>query len=413
MYNLQIINDVELQAESIVEKDRLVYKKFIEEGERVAAKLGMIVSGDAAKRLLLADIDSTIGLDSYTYNFLSTHAVSHARALADAMHDLDPDGIGHYVAVLTDVPNYMFRIIVNSRTLFTIVSIQNIIPDKHPATFTKIELLCVGPEIQLIDTYYALTNPEKVKTWKALLVAESGLREKFIKNTKEKFNTMLGGGEHRPPTNLLIDAIRTKYITGPGRVLIGPAAVECLTSGNLSNQRKFDVITSSSLETDIQEINALAKRVGAEISWKIDDPRLPSEPRLRRMTVHVTSRDRKDLVLNIYNSAAYDTIPYTEVGNICCGTPFVIMLYILIDIWIILTIHSMSVITTDYAKSILTKQLNTYELISEYYDQVLGSIDKIFPKTFIGRIENFELSLKRSAVKSGKVYFPYIPRGRA
>ena len=85
-----------MRAELEAFNDRMRYKKFIEAGEQFAAKHKLIVCGDAATRLLLGghlgDVESPpeIGLDSFQYNLFSGHAITHARALGDAMYQLDP-----------------------------------------------------------------------------------------------------------------------------------------------------------------------------------------------------------------------------------------------------------------------------------------------------------------------------------
>src|SRR5262245_54073200 len=124
MYSqLDAVGDAEARAESVALEDRMRYKAFVEAAERFAAANGLVVGGPAATRLLLGDpgdpaAPPPVGLDSFQYDFYSGRAPALARALGDAMYDLDPQGLGHYTTVLTKVPGYHLTVAVDGRDLF-------------------------------------------------------------------------------------------------------------------------------------------------------------------------------------------------------------------------------------------------------------------------------------------------------
>ena len=453
---LAVVEDAEMRAELKAFDDRMRYKKFIEAGEQFAAKHGLIVCGDAATRLLLGgglgDVESPpeLGLDSFQYNLFSDHAVAHARALGDAMYQLDPQGLGHYTTVLTKVTDYLLTVSVDSRDLFMVTALLThrgirtadvVIPSKCLAQFAKdkdgapLRLLCAGPEIQLIGIYSALCNPAKVSSWEGLLVTEASLRKLFGQVIRAKIATaVVRMGGANPAATRLYNILRDKYVVGPGRVLIGPAAIALLTG---KSGGRIQVITAGQLESDAQEITALAKAAGFKVSWKVDDPKLPTEPRLRRMAVHVIVGRRREPLLDVYNSAAFDLVPYVTLAatskkpaegrgppvTLKIGTPFVLMRYWLIDMWLIQVLMRMNAISAEYANTVLHDMLAGYDTTADYYETVLAgaaqdpeaAAHQLIPLTaYIGQLEEPELALKRAVQGKGANFFhpPYLPAAR-
>jgi len=454
---LAVVEDAEMRAELGAFDDRMRYKKFIEAGEHFVAKHGMIVYGDAATRLLLGgdlggvESPPELGLDSFQYNLFSSRAVAHARALGDAMYQLDPQGLGHYTTVLTKVTDYLLTISVDSRDLFVVTALSThrgvrtadvFIPSECLAQFAKdkdgapLRLLCAGPEIQLIGIYSALCNPAKVSSWESLLVTEASLRKLFGQTIRAKIATAVARmGGANPATTRIYNTLRDKYLVGPGRVLIGPAAIALLT-GNSGG--RLQVITASQLESDAQEITALAKAAGFKVSWKIDDPKLPTEPRLRRMVVYVMIGRHREPLLDVYNSAAFDLVPYVTLATskksaadrgppvtLKIGTPFVLMRYWLIDMWLIQVLMRINAVSAEYANTVLQDMLTGYDTTANYYETLLAGATQdpeaaayqLIPlKAYIGELEEPELALKRAAQTSAKgAHFfhpPYLPAAR-
>ena len=476
---LDIVKDAEDRAELVVLKDRLRYEKFIEAGERFAAKNGLIVGGPSATRLLLGDPKDPsaippIGLDSFQYEFFSGQAPIHARFLGDAMYELDPQGFGHYTTVLTKVAGSLLTVAVDGRDLFSLTALpihrgvrtaDVVIPSERSAQFAKnedgtpLKILCMGPEIQLMGIYAALCNPAKASTWGELLTTEASLRALFRKEIEEKIESAIArvggaryGGAH-PAMSRLRALLRDKYASGPSRVLIGPTAISLLTGQNLIGDERLQVITAGALDGDAQEIVEIATRAGFEVSWKIDDPKIPTDPRLRRMTVYRIEGTRREPALDVYNSAEFDLVPYVTIkealggrakeepvdelasarrygkkdthdrmpsANLKIGTPFVLMRYRLIDMWTMQILMRMGAINSSYAKTVLHEMLSTYIVAARYYEKLLidvarkseDTIHQLLPReSYIGRLEEPELALKRAAQSraAGRFYPPYLP----
>jgi hypothetical protein len=334
-------------------------------------------------------------------------------------------------------------------------------PSTRSAQFAKdgngapLRLLCTGPELQLIGVYMMLCNPAKAANWGELLETEAGLRGLFGQEIRAKIEAAVarvGGKARLPAAEPLYRILRDKYAAGPSRVLIGPAAIALLTGKSVVGEERLQVITAGRLDGDAQEIVALAKAAGIEVAWKIDDPKIPTDPRLRRMTVHAVLGRRREPILDVYNSAAFDLVPYVTLASAALwpgaalrrggragrentpatsgppatlkiGTPFVLMRYRLIDMWTLQILMQMGVINAGFAKATLNSMLSGYNAAAAHYESMLasaahdpeGASHQLMPLTaYIGRLEDPELALKRAAQsrKGARFHPPYLPASR-
>lgn len=487
---LDAVGDAEERAESVAFKDRMRYKPFIEAAERFAADNGLIVGGPAATRLLLGDPENPaapppVALDSFQYDFYSGHAPAQARALGDAMYELDPEGLGHYVTVLTKVTGYYLSVAVDGRDLFTVTALPThrgvktadvVIPSYRPAQFAgsagePLKLACMGPEIQLMGLYAALCNPGKASTWGNLLVTEASLRALFRREIRAKIAEAVARTEARtggrdPRRGRFFHALYDKFVSGADRVLIGPGALSLLR-GEAPGEERVQVVTVSPLESEAREVAEIAKKEGLEVQWTTNDPKIPTDPRLRRLTIYLTEGRgaRREPVMDIYNAAAHELVPYTTAGAVAprrvtggrrhrdrrearppghdrprgparppaewlppatlkVGTPFVLMRFRLADMWTIQVLMRMGAVNPGYGKEVLQEMLADYETAAAYYEKVLAEAQtdteraaaRLLPQaSYVGRLEEPDLALKRAALgrAGARFYPPYLPALKA
>lgn len=300
-----------------------------------------------------------------------------------------------------------------------------------------------------------LCNPAKAANWGELLETEAGLRGLFGQEIRAKIEAAVarvGGAARLSAAEPLYRILRDKYAAGPSRVLIGPAAIALLTGKSVVGEERLQVITAGRLDGDAQEIVELAKAAGVEVAWKIDDPKIPTDPRLRRMTVHAVLGRRREPILDVYNSAAFDLVPYVTLASTALwpgaasrrggrarrekasatsgppatlkiGTPFVLMRYRLIDMWTLQVLMQMGIINAGFARTTLNGMLSGYNAAAAHYESMLasaahdpaGASHQLMPLTaYIGRLEDPELALKRAAQSRTGARFhpPYLPASR-
>jgi hypothetical protein len=481
MYTLlDAVSDAERRAESAAFADRLRYGKFIEAAEQFASKNGLIAGGATANRLLLGDptesgIPAPVSFESFRYEFYSAHAVQHARSLTDTLFAVDPSLLGRYATMRTKVPDASLAIEVDGRDMFLITALKVrrgvrmadvMIPSSRAAQFAQdadgaaLALQCSGPEIQLIEVYTALCNPAKAGAWGGLLTVEAGLRKIFDAEIRAKLAEAvepparkIRGGAAGSQAEKLMRALRAQFATGAGRVVVGAAAAALIagTHHRLGAANHLQVVSVGPLEADAEEIVTIANKAGCDVQWTIGDPNIPIDPRLKRMSVHLLSPNaamRRELVLEVYNAAAHELIPYTIVGELAAtvggaelaskhyrtetlawhpselppglkiGTPFAVMRFRLADMWTIQMLLKMEIIDAGYAKGALNGILADYNITASAYDRLLENKDtdtiaaRCLPMSdYVGRFEDPEIAQKRAAQSANNVKFhpPYMP----
>jgi len=331
---LDAVGCAEDLAEAAAFADRMVYRPFVEAAERYASERGLIVGGAGATRLLIGAPDgegpSPVGLDSFQYDFYAGEA---ARALgdglADALYAVAPEGLGHYVTIR---PGPRRVVAVDGRDLFTVTALPAhrgvrtadvVIPSERPAQFAlgsgggPLPLQCMGPEIQLMGVYATLCNPGKAGEWGDLLAAEASLRAVFGREIQPKLAEAVkrAEGGRSSVKGSLLRALRDKYGGGPGRVLVGSAAAALLAGREVPEGSRLQFVAAGPLEDEAQEIAAIAKKAGTVVQWSVNDPKIPTDSRLRRLTVYlVEGRDRREPLLDVYNAAAHELVPYVALG---------------------------------------------------------------------------------------------------
>jgi hypothetical protein len=495
---LAVLPDEEARAEALAMLDRIKYRKFMEAAESFAIENELIVGGPGATRLLLGSprdpsLPPPLTLGSFQYDFYSGHAPRMARALGDRLYQQAPEGLGHYVAVITKVPERHLSIEVDGRPMFTITSLPEyrgiriadvVIPTRRHAQFVSRvgeqappQLACMGPELQLIDLYAALSNPSRAGDWGAFLATEVRLRALFQEEIRGKLAAALAkpvpevrGGRSSQRANLY-QIVYDKFAAGPSRVLVGSAAI-ALTVGmganaigksNREYDRPFDrlfdrlldhrlqLVTAEDLEAEVGELVRLAHVKGIELQWTLNDPKIPVDPRLRRLTVYITgdASSRREPVLDLYNAAAHELVPFVTLQGLRTGgargmrgtqgaprepwrppaalkvgTPFVVLRFRLVDIWTMQVLVRMGSITPAYAEGVLREMLADYELMAASYETALkraardaarAAAELMPASSYIGRLEAPELAARRAAQSrpGARFYSPYLPAANA
>lgn len=319
--------------------DRARYEGFLRAAEDYAVRHGLIVGGETATRLLLRGRDDPPELDSFSYTFYSSSAVRDARGLADAMYAVAPQGLGRYTAMFTRMAGHRFDIEVDGRVLLRVIllpphknvqTIDVVIPSKRPAQFGGQDLLCMGPELRLIETYGQLCAPGEAGSWEQLMADEQRLRAVFMAEIRAKIATAVarqqatGGAYQQPLRQRLLAALLRDFVPGEGRVLIGAAAIQ-LTAGELPTWTgRLQVVSGRPFAEETRIIADIAQAVGARVHYGTEDPKIPVLTRLRRITVHfvengvrsLSQEERREAVLDVYNLGSFELVPWVALGTL-------------------------------------------------------------------------------------------------
>ena len=446
-----VVGDAERRAKKITAaRDRTKYTKFaVAALKYVAASPSALVGGDVATRMLLGDALEPNSIPQYLV--YAENGVTIARGIADAIYAEDPDGLGHYAGVMTAIADYKFLISVDGRDIFTVIQLPKssgsstarvLTPSAGPVPFANIERIrFMSADLRLIEVYATLCDPRAAGDWAAAIADEQGLRRVFISEARGKIRAAVAGGApvvHRAST--LRRLLRDRFVAGPGRVLVGAAAIAIATGRRVANQDdRLQIVSLGKLEAESVEIVELLGCSG--VTARIDNPNLAVDPRLRRLTIHFESDGRREALIDVYNSAGFEAIPWQAVGeysggrrgrrarepakrahetselptNLRIGTPYVLMRYRLIDFWIVQLLLSNRVIGSDFAKGAMYGILSGFEAAAELCDAQIAKCASESPDAvgllpitaYVGRIEDCALALRRKAATSiRRQYYP-------
>lgn len=445
-------------AKTTVMADRAKYEPFLAGAEKYAHDHKLIVGGETATRMLLGEPP---GPDDYTYELYSTHALRDSRALADMFYEMAPQGLGHYANVTTVTPNEVFAIFVDLRLLVRVTAlsihrgaraVDVIVPSVRPASFARdadgepLKLMCMGPEIRLIDTYSALGDPSRVGEWPGLLRVESGLRALFVDEVGGKIREATGGGDEGPPTPVLIAELLRSYVPREGHVLVGSYAVAAL-SGDAPSGR-LQLVSSNTYKDEEKLVGRIASRMGFSIQSTQNEPKVPTDTRLRRMTMYIVrGGGRREPFLDVYNAAEYQLVAYAsgaKVGGKAkrakrdtkpkrakyhidesthVGSPYTILRFLLVDAWTIQLLFRMNAIGADYTRQILKGIVSDFDRTVAVLvrAQATGDFEAVFPLGtggYIGRYWDLSIQQKReqfaAPARGGRRAFfpPYFPAAK-
>ena len=208
-----------------------------------------------------------------------------------------------------------------------------------------------------------------------------------------------------------------EYAAGPGRVVVGEAAAQLWASNfktdPFETTKHLTVVANANLDDEGLLVAEIASKYGLTVEWATKDPYVPVDIRLRRLTVYtMAGRIRVDTLLDVYNSATYDLIPYKPYGDYKIGSLFTVMRFLLVEKWLIGFLHMIGAIRT----TTFTEKIDRmFIAVSDRADELIlsgevESFEQLLPLNFyIGRLESMAITLRRIQNQEKKFYSPYYP----
>lgn len=397
--------------DSEVHKDREIFTNYFQILEQYCYDNEIIIGGNIATLMLLGE---ELTHEDYYYILYTPRALQHGRNIADLFYQ---EG-DKYTHMITRVPRQEFELVVDERPIAKLKNLAThrgahisdiIMPSFRPGYFIDLELMCMGPEIQLIEIYTNLTNPDMIDDWPRLLEVERKLRELFIHEIDEKLSAVVGGSDDevpQPPDMTLKELnkiLLEKFVPDKRHVMLYPRDI-C----------RIQLISSRDLDEEAEKVKSIAAEFGLNIQLHISDPKLPIDHKLRRMTLNIIrANGKKEPFMDIYNAADYQLIPHTKE----IAAPFISMKFILVEIWIMQLLLRMNMTGAEYVNKITQKLMKKFGDIVDFFERT-DKMDIIFPRTFIGIYQDPLVSEKRRRIKiieeymEGKKTFyppPYFP----
>lgn len=354
--------------------------------------------------LIVSNVETLIKQDKTVFSeyiIYGDHIFRHANNLCNELAK-----INIYTLMYTNVKNEDFSITVDGSRLIQLFNIQN----KFKPTIIPVKINNMNiypPEFELIEIYHKLYLPNYAEEWEKIKSWEIEIRKQMYERKK-----ILGGYQkhqkHQKQKSTRIDnSVILNWLKGRrDYVLIGINAVNILL-GDDRHYQKIQIITSSSIEKITSEFsNLIFQFFGYKTHHKTHSAHLSTEPRLQKTVVSVTIPDprhgKKTIhLLDIFNSATYELVPYTTYEDLDIGYKNVLRMFFLIDFWFLRTLHALNFINDSSLKKSANIVFDYLEKIDEIKD------DKYSREVYLG----VYINLMRYKQKQGtqNVFWPYYP----
>jgi len=420
--------------------DRKQYIEFYEIVEQYVHDHDLYIDGNIGIKLLLYQSLTSKDIE---YIIISKTPKNDAYNIANLIYKSSITGLGQYVNVLTEALDTKYKIIINQRYLFTIktfgivkeVEIFDILrPIERPAFYAKdnvgmVNVNIYSTDLQLINIYTKLTNVTLVGEYVDLIEYESVISKQFI----DCHTSKTGGApianqlnKHNISskqvcninTKQIIELLLNKFVPRYGHVLVGNYGIIALKN-NISIEKlkysencRLQIISSNPFNEEKQFIIELVNQLNCRTFGIINDPSIPTDDQLRKLTFYIDRKNgQREVLIDIFNSAKYQLIPH----NNYIGTVFVIMKYTLIDFWTLQLLYKMEYNKAHTTVVQLCNLINQYKNIQLIYENIISKkqYDQLFktePSSYIGYYIDEITQSKRLMcnVKTGpnKPYYP-------
>lgn len=329
------------KADYYVQAERKQFSNVYKIIDNYICEQQIIIGGQMATNLLHGDDNH----ENYYYDLFSSKSFAHSINLSNIITEKLPKRIVRLVSVS---PYKLYQIYIDTRLLVSINEITsragiNYLKLVDPMTkkLRKKSVLVNSPEIQLLILYRRLYSPGNSDSWEKDLDNE---RKLFSIVLSRKYN-IFGGLDSLKRTK--IEAHLLNYVVKTNKILIGEHACQILL-GIKSEANFIEAISDQPVnEKEIKDL--VHNTVELPVSFQTLNLDIIGDYRLERTTVKVDDKD----VMYIYNCASYDLIPYNIVESrkrtLKVGNPFVILRFLLVNLWIIRRVKELGYIDEKFA----------------------------------------------------------------
>ena len=314
-------------------------------------------------------------LNDFEYTCYSENALNHSNELTNKIAQVvDSEFVKIHktmnvlnnpiwvVSLKTIIPFQLYGIIVDSRLLVKFRHLaKGAMAVMNPSDFKisqDIRIKIMPPRYHLIESYRDLVDPNKASEWQQLLQDERRLFKYLRKNFNPSELVPKTGGKQQNDIRKKAILQILKYMTNNAEIaLIGEFALRFLNIKADSN-----IITCIS-QNPRNVVKDITEMFSDHISHNTREVKVFSDFRLTRTSVKIGISPNMKEIVYIYNAAEYDLIPVNRIMNdqktfIQIGNPFVILRFLLIDIWIIRSALNANKIDEKFADMRLQKLLD-------------------------------------------------------
>ena len=412
---------VNKNAEILIKKDRMKFLEVYKVVENYCKDTNIVLS-DIEK---LTNENKT----NFKYELYCESAYKHANNLANLIHK----NVGEWVKLKTIVEYQEFIIEYDMRPLICIYNLKNV---KNVTLHNLIlpvkidDIFYMSPEMEIIEIYHKLYSPNFADEWENLIHHEI----KLYSMIEKRISKGIFGG--KKPKKDIPDLKYLKYLVlsefcgefVKNYTVIGQWALDLIEKGKnsrlkLGSVEKLQLITSTDVDKSIEDItNFLKMHTNNKIIYQKQDLRIPNDFRTNRYTIYIEigrgSKIKKKAIIDIFDCGTFELIPYVPVSVVRSnksnkskdfvvrvGNPFVLLRFLMIDIWIIRVINKLGFLN-DRASQNKTKYI--LSTVKKIKSSDMLFINNAFGVDYVGVYKDYFISKKINNL-SGKAFYPYYP----
>jgi hypothetical protein len=372
------LDNLLVKAREITDVERMQYEAVYDVIEKYIRDNNLVVNRDLHR--------------DRVYTIYTPYSVRSAIGLANAIAD-----VCKYTRMMTSIPHREFIISVDGRYMVRMYTLENY---KGVSLAKLIQPVNVGgfrripPEIELIDYYHTLYSPDKVDEWEET--------KQLVEHITITSDRVKAGGKSGPPQYK--DVLMQLFEMTTDCILVGEHAIEHPSSDGFSDSSAKIQCVSADIDKDKADYKQALDRQGAKLEFREQELKLPTDSRIRRVSgyarVFRNGRMAEYPVIDLFNCAEYELVPYTIVDGRMIGHQYVLLRFIYIDAWILKIVSALKIINAETASRLTNHMLQLADTLREEKDVPL-------PATFIGTWWDPIIANKKIARTSG--FYPYDP----
>lgn len=404
----------------------------------------IIIGGSMGINLLL---ERERTFRDFQYILYTENSLVHVNSLTNEIAKIIATNSKTWIVKMkSSIPDVKYEIYVDNRPMVTVYTLKSdpvktydlIEPMTVKSFDGKKQLIVLSPEMYLLDVYRTLYSPSDVGMWEDTLIDEQHLFELLQKRL-----SILGGANDLTSDRSKIEnAILEHYVCDDDRVvLVGEHAFKVLANNGalptLKNMQMSSnviyVLSSMSEEESFNKIKDIVRKATGRdipVTKNTKSSNVMQDFRLQRTTIKIGAENDQKEIMYIYNSPSFDLIPFNTVKNntgktIQVGNPFVLMRFLLIDLWVIRWVREMKKVNEFFAKKRISNILHLIVVlrtaIADSSDKHIGIKDEFFASEdkplnvfqrnrYIGVYVDEGISMRQKMMNQDKRYFDYFPQ---
>lgn len=226
---------------------------------------------------------------------------------------------------------------------------------------------------------------------------------------------ILGGAKSVPDDwkQVFEEFIIKNMISNSDYVIIGDMAMNI----SIKSSKRLQIISPEDIDKIIEKIKSLlsseVKYNAIDVTYNKHDPNIPFDFRLKKYVVHITNDlGDKISIMDVFNSSQYELIPYEQHGDVKIGSPWVLIRFKFIDLWMMDLIERLNQDVGNFSSrrinDIKKQIIEMRAVIEDYMETDQKKLFKTSP--YIGVYTN-EFIAKKKLLKTGFQLPKYYPSG--